>query len=1113
MRTHLAVWPCLLLLANLSTAQQPGYVAEWPDPPREVVERTGFEVTVRYRAPDGAPAVALRCEMKDARGEVIAQERRSVAGSGTLRVRFMAPGAAESPEVQLAVWMGDDWRQSYCPIVHTRPIAVVTAVRADVVARRREAAKNHRARLAARRGAQGLVALYQPPSADWPRDLAAALASSLQQAGCAVEHLDDAAVVNPDLLLPEVIDLLILADSRTMPAEAMKAVSQYADRGGRLMVLGGPAFSRLLYPWAGQWLAYSDYVSAVAQSLPVQVALNFETSDAGPWVRATNDAKPASRCAREANGAKGTAGCLRVDLANNTGWDTFASPSLPNPFGSERTWTCFWAKGAASTPEFALEWDEADGSRWIAVVPLTTQWRPYALPPSAFKLWTGPDSRRRDTFQPRNAVRFSLGVADTHTRLAGHGAHTIWLDEFGTSGAPAGDDAAALTGPEPPVPAIEAVSPRYKVYPVTNAANYRVDPAGLLAAPTAALPRPATALSPHPRPDGSGLHKGRPWRFAPLYQALDERGDVAGSPVALVLNGAEGRSGGVVVSAPIADPAFFAAPATRDWLVQVARRLLDGLFLYEGGAAWYASFGGEDVPVGAVVTNRGLRPNTGTIHAEVTNHQGQTVWSHDWPVTVPAGGSLAVSAPCPIAAGATGPFKVAVELRRGQAAIDRLAHELRVWRPNANPRWVTVKDGDFVLDGRPWILHGVNYMPSSGIGTEEGPYFESWVSAKAYDPAIIERDLARVERIGFNMVSVFIYHDALSARNLLDLLMRCEDHHLKANVSLRPGTPMDFLWPQMREIVTKLRLGENDTVFAYDLAWEPNWGARNDLVSFDAGWRAWIARRHGSVEAAERAWQHAARREGGQVVGPDNDQLSKEGPWLKMVVDYRQYLNDLLAEKYGAARRLMRSIAPNQLVSFRMSGSGDPLWMPPHSSYDFAGLAQAVDFNAPEGYGRIGAWDRVRVGLWTTAYARACAPQLPVIWAEFGNTIWSSPLNGPDPARIADTARFYDDFYRMVDESDGNGTICWWYPGGYRVNERSDFGIINPDGSWRPITEVIARWAPKFAAPRAKRRVDPWIEFDPARSVRGLTGIYEATQAEFWKAVDAGRRPGLRRRP
>ena len=42
----------------------------------------------------------------------------------------------------------------------------------------------------------------------------------------------------------------------------------------------------------------------------------------------------------------------------------------------------------------------------------------------------------------------------------------------------------------------------------------------------------------------------------------------------------------------------------------------------------------------------------------------------------------------------------------------------------------------------------------------------------------------------------------------------------------------------------------------------------------------------------------------------------------------------------------------------------------------------------PGGYGRIGDWERVRPGWFTVAYARAAAPDLPVLWAEFGTSVW-----------------------------------------------------------------------------------------------------------------------------
>jgi hypothetical protein len=69
-----------------------------------------------------------------------------------------------------------------------------------------------------------------------------------------------------------------------------------------------------------------------------------------------------------------------------------------------------------------------------------------------------------------------------------------------------------------------------------------------------------------------------------------------------------------------------------------------------------------------------------------------------------------------------------------------------------------------------------------------------------------------------NSVSAFIYHRDLGAQHLLDFLFRCQRLGLKVNLSLRPGTPMEFRWTEMQALIEHFRLAENDTVMAYDLA-------------------------------------------------------------------------------------------------------------------------------------------------------------------------------------------------------------------------------------------------------------------------------------------------------
>ncbi|HWB52614.1 MAG TPA: hypothetical protein VG722_00410, partial [Tepidisphaeraceae bacterium] len=366
--------------------------------------------------------------------------------------------------------------------------------------------------------------------------------------------------------------------------------------------------------------------------------------------------------------------------------------------------------------------------------------------------------------------------------------------------------------------------------------------------------------------------------------------------------------------------------------------------------------------------------------------------------------------------------------------------------------------------------------------------------------------------LGLNAISAFVYSRSVSSRNLLDLLMRCAAHGLKVNLSLRPGTPMDFPWEQDRRMIEQSHLINNDTVFAYDLAWEPRWGIYSERTGYDQQWAKWVLARYGSIANASTAWGIDAPMRDGRLTGPVNDEIVNDGPWRKMVLDYRRFLNDLLAERYGRARELIHSIDPHHLVSFRMSMAGDPNFAPDDMCYDFAGLSHAVDFLGPEGYGRIGDWDRVRIGDFTVAYGRAVAPKLPIVWAEFGINVWNVGAHADDPTQTKFAGQFYDDFYRMIAESDADGSFPWWLPGGYRVDEDSDFGIMNPDRSWRPAAVAIHKWAPILAGPR-REKPKAVIPIHPGQHVDGIHGIYDAIRTRFNDTLNAGKQPVLTPEP
>jgi hypothetical protein len=192
-----------------------------------------------------------------------------------------------------------------------------------------------------------------------------------------------------------------------------------------------------------------------------------------------------------------------------------------------------------------------------------------------------------------------------------------------------------------------------------------------------------------------------------------------------------------------------------------------------------------------------------------------------------------------------------------------------------------------------------------------------------------------------------------------------------------------------------------------------------------------------------------------------------------------------------------------------MSIAGDPTVNPAWIGYDFPGLARSVDIMEPEGYGRIGDWDRVKPGRFTADYARAMAPGRPVMWAEFGWAPYGPEAWDISPEWQQNVAAYYNRFYRMAYQSGANGTVCWWYPGGFRYGENSDYGIINPDGTWRPVSKVISDWAKGMTRPWEPAPVDEWLVIDRDASVKGIVGCYEAVKERYWALIEAGKNPGL----
>lgn len=958
------------------------------------------------------------------------------------------------------------------------------------------------------------AAVFREPSPGHDETLARIIANQVSAAGYAVSFINTASLTNTSTLSPKQFDLLVLPGARSLPAVAAPAVESFLQAGGNLLALGLPAWEQAVFDLNGRWVSRADFNAALATVKPERILFDFgQDDDLRLWQRTSND--PSIPTRHEIVAAQ-NGKALHVDIGKLTGWDTFMSPPLTNAYAPGQTLTCFRAKGGSHTKQLALECTETDGSRWIATVALTPEWRSYALTPAAFKAWEPPPARRgeQDCFQPRNAARFVVGLAHTHTAVEGE-RQEYWFADLGTATSPFGD---ASLPDEIKLPHLESFAPGYQFFPIaTNVLVYEASGTQAPRQRSKADPaETAPLLGLHPRPRGVGFNQERPFRWEPLLTAHDSTNDdYRGAIAALMVHVQPPYRGGVwaVFTPSAAD--FYQQPLVKNCLQQTLDRMRRGVFLVEGGAEFFTVFENQTFSVGARIVNLGANAATNlslALELDTSPPGGRRVLkatslrlAPDQTATVETQARLRNSAES----------VVRVTLRADGEWLDGLSHEIGLWRPKTNPAFIEARAGGFWQRGQPWKAHGVNYMPSSGIGLANQQHFEHWVGRGAYDPEIIGRDLRRIKAMNLNAVSVFIYHESLGAQHLLDFLRRCEELDLHVNLSLRPGTPLDFRWNEMKGLIEHYRLAQNDTVFAYDLAWEPSHGGHpQQQQTYQTAWAEWVETHIGQRGAVEKAW-------GTNVVGSSDAQspavpptawLLQDGPWRQCVADYRRFLDDFLRAKYAEARRRVKSIDPNHAVSFRMQHAGDPTFnWDAFLPYDFYSLTDAVDIWEPEAYGRIGDWEKVKPGRFTAGYARLCDSGKPLVWAEMGVSVWDPLSMSPAPEKLEFAASYYRDFYRMLEASDANGVFFWWYPGGYRLNERSDFGIINPDGTDRSITTIIRTEGAKFLLSHpAARKPNYWIAVDRDRDARGLLGIYEAAKAEYWQAIAAGKSPGLK---
>lgn len=935
------------------------------------------------------------------------------------------------------------------------------------------------------------VAVHGTPAsaAPWVR--------ALRSRGIDAGAVSTAGIGRADRLSASRWDALLLPDASACPIDARDNLLRFLRDGGDLIAVGGPLFDRSIRAARERFRAEVDRATAQRLLLPLS------TARAPALARGARNFNDPARWRVERTGPPGAADALRVDLGAFDGWDTLTAQAT-GAFAPGDDVLLFWARGDARTRHLVVELQESDGSRWLTTVPLGSRWRRYALASRDFAFWSDSPSQGRggrgDRLRPENAASFSFGLATSHAPEP-PGPKTYWI-----AGVSAGRTARPVRLGDLETPELETLSPSYKVYHLPSLRPRQAELERLAATGH----RTGPVVTPIARPRGLAFEAARAGRWIPLEPILDEHGIPRGTRRSIYLNLRPPYRGAVFAhlagtkragSAPVEAAAL-------------AERLARGLFFTRAGSGQFAYWPGEAIPLGAQVMAVGLRGARVEVDLRVVAPGGATAHRVRERVDVPAGGLRNVTAVWRPRRLPPGDWRTIAVLRADGREIDRIEQRWTALDPTPAPReaFVRVRDGQFVVreperpgrwdrlgPERPWYPFGVNYWMTSVAGTSPVDYGMHWLNVTRYDPDVVEGDLATIAALGMNHVSI-AGGDVDTVRQVNDFVARAARRGIRVLVFLIGAHPFHADETVFRPILEQGRFAGNPAIWSWDIAWEHRLGPHEERRGWDREWEEWVIERYGSIARAEAAWGvPIPRGPDGRVTNPPDYQLRQDGPWLRLANAYSRAADDVISRRYGDVIRRIRAIDPNHLISAR--SASQPSWTS-WFAYDLNSCGKHFDYSSPEGYGL-----QPHESGFTTAYARYAGTGKPVFWAEVGASIYPWDSTGE---KARNQAALHRGFAQMLLDSGANGLAAWWSVGGYRTDERSDFGILAPDRTPRPAARELQRLARAVTTPRSTRPPDRWVTVDRDLHAAAYQAVYDTHKSAYVEAVRAGGMVGVR---
>ncbi len=646
---------------------------------------------------------------------------------------------------------------------------------------------------------------------------------------------------------------------------------------------------------------------------------------------------------------------------------------------------------------------------------------------------------------------------------------------------------------------LEGFAPSYKVF------KHKIDAFG----------GKYDCICPIPRNFGAG-HFDRRNRFIPL--ACDSDGNSAAFMMltSYAYGGHDGlvpRPGYVMPTTlcrasagiGILRPDLLSVEGVGETLLEILARLERGAYLFESGIDAFRPHSGETVKLGASVMNATYDYASVTLEFSVN---GTTVFAK--PVCAPPRVLSKVERDICVDELVKLGNTLTCRIVEDGEILDEITQELAL-KPEISPRddeFVTVRDGKFYLEGREWQLVGMNYWPSVNPSFEVLDYWRGWLDPASYDPKTVELDLSRMENQGINCLLTRLDNlDLAGARKTLaDFIERMRVHKMKLVLAVPLiESPPNYQPAAFRELIELCELEGEPVLMAHDVSWEVGMHLLNGFIdSWILPWNEWVKASYGSFEAAFADWSFELPIEGGILAVPTHEHMKTDGEHRVMVAAFRRFADDYLGRVWLDAVEDMRSVDPRHLYTYRQG---------PSSFYDctYSATHAATDFVCPEGYHIPSSEEGYANACFSTEFLRTLSKGQPIVWAEYGKSlcglrwtqlVWNHEGFGFYDEKLVEMTDYLSIFHRMLLATHSEGSAPWWWCGGFRRTEMSDFGYCSPAGELRPCAVEYYEAAKKLLE-SSRRTPERYITVDRDADARGNQYICDTVGTQEWFKAEA----------